>query len=257
MKRRNFVRHSALLPFAAATIQTSTPFQESKQEVYELRVYELTWGWKKKLLMEYFEKALIPALNRLGAATVGVFEEYGKSDPPKVYVLIPFSSFESYTAYLVKLNKDENYLEQKKSFDQIEQAQKVYDRYSSDLMLAFSGIPKLILPTTQERIFELRTYEGYNEDAVRRKVKMFNEGELDIFKRVSLNSVFFGEALVGKNLPKLTYLLTFKNMEERDRNWEKFIDDPAWKKISKEPQYANTVSHIDKVFLTPHSISQI
>ena len=49
----------------------------------------------------------------------------------------------------------------------------------------------------------------------------------------------------------------FKNMEERDKNWAKFINDDAWKRISKAPEYANSVSKIYKTFLLPTAYSQL
>ena len=51
----------------------------------------------------------------------------------------------------------------------------------SGIYIAFDGLPKLIKPKEGSKLFELRTYEGYSEDAVRRKVKMFNEEEFAIF----------------------------------------------------------------------------
>jgi hypothetical protein len=52
-------------------------------------------------------------------------------------------------------------------------------------------------------------------------------------------------------------MLVFRDMEERDKNWQAFIAHPDWAAMSKDPQYANTVSKIIRVFLEPMSISQI
>jgi hypothetical protein len=46
-------------------------------------------------------------------------------------------------------------------------------------------------------------------------------------------------------------------MEERDANWKAFSADPDWQKVSKETQYANTVSKIHKTFLEPLPYSQV
>jgi hypothetical protein len=106
-------------------------------------------------------------------------------------------------------------------------------------------------------VFEMRTYEGYIEDAYQRKIKMFNEGELQIFKETGLHSVMFGEKIAGPQMPCLTYMLAFKDLAERDANWKKFSDHPEWKRISKLPEYANTVSNIHRVFLKPLKYSQL
>ena len=124
-------------------------------------------------------------------------------------------------------------------------------------MIAFQNQPQIIIPEKAPRIFELRTYEGYNEDALRRKLKMFNEEEFAIFDRTKLNRVFFGEVIAGNDMPCLTYMISFANMEERDKNWAAFGADADWQRISKAAEYANSVSRITKIFLEPVAYSQI
>jgi hypothetical protein len=257
MQRRDFLKTSALATgtIAAAITPALAEQQQKAKEVYELRIYEMRWS--QAPLDEYLSKALIPALNRMGVKKVGAFSESGKSEPAKLYLLIPYPSFDEYGKITMALRKDQELAQASAAYDQIPPEQAVYSRYESSLLLAFDGIPQMIAPPSGQRIFELRTYEGYSEDAVRRKIKMFNEGELDIFKNTKLNSVFFGEMIAGKNLPCLTYMLAFKNLEERDANWKSFIADPAWAAISKAPEYANTVSRIYKTFLEPLSYSQV
>ena len=58
-------------------------------------------------------------------------------------------------------------------------------------------------------------------------------------------------------MPCLTYMLTFKDMTERDKDWADFIADPDWKKLSADPQYANSVSNIIRIFLLPADYSQV
>jgi hypothetical protein len=115
----------------------------------------------------------------------------------------------------------------------------------------------MIKPQKGSQLFELRTYEGYSEDAVRRKVKMFNKEEFSIFEATGLHSVFFGEQVSGPLMPALTYMLSFSSMEERDANWDKFRVHPDWKRVSALPEYANSVSDIKRTFLTPLEYSQL
>ena len=88
---------------------------------------------------------------------------------------------------------------------------------------------------------------------------MFNRGELEIFRRTGLAPVFFGEALIGGRLPNLTYMLTFENLAAREANWNSFIKDPEWKKLSTTPGFtdAEIVSNISNVILRPTAYSQI
>jgi len=109
------------------------------------------------------------------------------------------------------------------------------------------------------RIFELRTYESNNVKAAQRKVRMFNEGEAAIFERLGMAPVFFGETLVGRNLPNLTYMLSFENMAARDRLWSAFGGDAQWQKLRAQPGYADAeiVSNITNAILRPLDFSPI
>jgi len=244
---------TALLAIAFCNLSSLKTFSK---ELYELRVYEMTMG-SISTFEKYLADALIPAFNRQGVKHVGAFREMSKNEPAMVYLLIPYSSFDDYGKVKDALAKDAEYQKAADSYNKIGVEKPVFFGYESSFMIAFDGLPKMIVPENKARIFELRTYMGYSDDAVRRKIKMFNEEEFDIFNRTKLNPVFFGEVISGKNLPNLTYMITFKDMEERDNNWKAFSADPTWQKVSKDPQYANSVSKIIRTFLEPMACSQI
>lgn len=263
MKRRQFVAASLLATPALATAQTQTAKTQTasaapKKDLYELRIYESRFGLPQSNIENYLKDALIPALNRQGVKAVGAFREMGKTDPPKLYVLIPHPSMDSYAGTASRLAADTAYTKASQAYNELTPEKAPYARYTTSLLSAFDGLPQMIVPSTgQSRIFELRTYEGYSEDAVRRKVKMFNVDELPVFYKVKLNPVFFGEVIAGEHMPCLTYMLTFKDMAERDANWKAFSVDPDWKRVSALLEYANTVSNIIRVFLEPTNYSQV
>lgn len=259
MKRRKFIENAAMTSTALLLGQSAFAGADKavKRELYEWREYEIRFRGSQDKLHEYFEMALIPALNKYGVKTVGVFKEIGKSEPPKIYLLIAYPSFEEYLTINSNLKKDEAYLKSSEAWNKVPADKPVYNRITTSLLLAFEGFPAVKAPAREPRIFELRTYEGYNEDAVTRKVKMFNEEEFPIFYKTKLTPVFFGEAIAGANLPCLTYMITFKNMEERDKNWAAFGADADWKRVSSDPKYANTVSNIRRVFMEPLPYSQV
>lgn len=259
MKRRKFIENAALSSTALLLGQSALADagKAVKKELYEWREYEIKFRGSVATLHEYLEKALIPALNKYGVKTVGVFNEIGKSEPAKIYVLIVYPSFEEYLSINASIKKDDAYLKSSDNWNKVPADKPVYNRITTSLSLAFDGFPAIKVPAKEPRIFELRTYEGYSEDAVARKVKMFNEEEFPIFYRTKLTPVFFGEVMAGPNLPCLTYMITFKNLEERDKNWAAFGADADWKKVSNDPKYANTVSNIRRTFLEPLPYSQV
>jgi hypothetical protein len=89
------------------------------------------------------------------------------------------------------------------------------------------------------------------------KVKMFNDGELDIFADVGLNGIFFGGALSGENLPNLTYMLVYDDEDQKKSAWSAFIKSPAWEAMKSEEMYKDTVSKIISTLLFPTVYSQI
>jgi len=103
----------------------------------------------------------------------------------------------------------------------------------------------------------MRTYESYSELKALKKVAMFNAGEIALMQELGLSPVFYGQALLGRDLPQLTYLLCSPDMETHKRNWAAFGAHPAWVRLKNDPQYADTVSKITSRFLVPAGYSQI
>ena len=265
MKRRSFVKASLLtgslgsvLPLAAFTSENVAK-KKSSAEFYELRTYTLKDDAQQKLVEDYYQLAAVPAFNRLGSKNIGVFRELKPGESMKLYVLIPFASLGDFLKLHEGLEKDAAYNQAGAAYLDAPSTAPAYDRIESSLFKAFSKMPKMELPEKKSRIFELRRYESSGENAGKKKIEMFNTSEIDVFKRVGLTPVFFGEAIIGSFKPNLTYLLTFDDMAERDRNWKTFGSDPEWKKISSMPEYADAkiVSRITRTFLVPTEFSQI
>ncbi|GAB4024265.1 NIPSNAP family protein [Spirosoma koreense] len=267
MKRRAFVKTSLLTSSAATLVgSVSQPAaamsvqQNPNPEFYELRIYSLKNNRQLKLVQTYFERAAIPAYNRLGSQNVGVFTEYLPQGFTKLVALIPFTSMDQYLNVSDQLAGDAAYQQAGAEYLTAEATQPAYERIESSLLRAFSGMPKLEVPPKKPRLFELRRYESPSEAAGKKKIEMFNQGgEITIFKRVGLTPVFFGETLIGPMRPNLTYLLTFDDMAEHDQNWKAFGGDPDWKKISSMPEYADAriISNINRTFLVPTAFSQL
>lgn len=259
MQRRSFLQAS-LAAASSAAAEPAPAAERSGGPVYELRNYALKPG-KQPVLEAYLSKALLPALKRLGVGPVGVFVEKGKDDGPgSVYVLIVHPSADTVVTTPARLAGDEEYLKVAKDYLGTPASDPVYARIESSLLLPIAGMPKLEKPdTSRPRLLNLRIYESHNERAARKKIEMFNKGELAIFRRVGLTPVFFGEAVLGSALPNLTYLLAFPDDAAREAAWKKFRDDEEWLKLKAVPEYADKeiVSRITNKLLTPTAFSEI
>jgi len=109
-----------------------------------------------------------------------------------------------------------------------------------------------------ERVYELRSYEGYTENIFKNKVKMFNDGdEIGLFKRLEFNAVFYAEVISGSRTPNLMYMTTFANLTSRDEHWKAFVNDDQWKTLKAMPEYQHNVSKINIYLLHPTAYSDI
>jgi hypothetical protein len=264
MKRRSFVKASLLTGAAGALIPKISMAAEnhakSGQEFYELRVYSLKSEQQQKSVEDYFQNEAIPALNRIGNKNIGVFTELKPQGQTKLYVLISYNSWDDFITVQDKLANDKIYLEAAEPYLNAPAAEPAYERIESSLLKAFAHAPKLLVPEQKPRIFELRRYEHASEAAGKKKLEMFNDaGEIDIFKKLGFNPVFFGETLVGELRPNLIYMVTFDDMPAHDSHWKAFGSDPEWKKVSAIPDYADAklVSRITSTMLVPAACSQI
>ena len=268
MKRRDFLKSTAAvvsftglssaLPSAAAETAAAPA-----REFYELRRYQFRRGPMVKRFEEYVAAAALPAMERMGIGPVGVFTPVGGPDTPATYVLIPFSSLAEFATVGERLRADAEYQKLGAEYINTPAGDPPYLRYESSLLVAFSGVPKLEVPAQKKagkpRLFELRTYESHSKKANKTKIKMFNEGELELFRKHGLAPVFFGETLIGAKQPNLTYMLAFDDVAAKDRSWAAFAGDPEWKKLSSTPGYtdAEIVTNISSVFLRPMACSQV
>ncbi len=258
MKRRTFIQASLATVGSVAAAPALAADAAGKQ-LYELRSYSLKPG-KLPLLESYLEKALLPALKRLGVGPVGVFQAMEDKDPIKVYVLIVYPSAEKFASASAQLAGDEAYLKDGKEYLSAKASDPVYLRIESSLMAPIQGMPKLEKPdTSKPRLLNLRIYESHNERAATKKIEMFDKSELAIFRRVGLTPVFFGATLVGASMPNLTYMLVFPDDATRAAAWSRFGGDAEWKKLRAIPEYADKeiVSKITNKILTPTAFSEI
>lgn len=232
--------------------------KKTTQQYYELRTYRIADEKNQQIVSDYLEHALLPALGRAGIHQVGVFKEVDAQDDHSLYVLIPFQSLEQLASLNDKLEADAAYHKAAEAYFALPKEAAPYSRIESRLMKAFKGMPVLEPPKGKgPHLFELRTYESHNAKLARLKVDMFNSGEIDIMRDVQLGPVFYGEMLIGDDVPNLTYMLSGPNREEHDQHWDGFRQHPEWDRMKKMDKYKGTVSKITKWYLEPLPYSEI
>jgi len=84
----------------------------------------------------------------------------------------------------------------------------------------------------------------------------FSKTTLGFFKKYGIKPLGFWTTLIGPSNHALTYLLQWESLEERERKWNAFQDDPEWRvaRAASEAEKA-IVERVENLFLTPTDYS--
>jgi len=265
MKKSKIITRSfatLMLLLFSSVVFSSYGAPPAKQQFYEVRIYRLADKTQEAVIDAYLKDAFLPALHRAGIPTVGVFKpiEADTAFGKLVYVFIPFKTIDQYAKLSDKLGKDQVYLAAGKDFLDAPYNKPPFVRYESILSKAFTHMPEFKVPTyttaPSERIYEYRSYESATETKAAKKREMFNEGgEIAIFQSIGANPVFWGEVLMGSQMPRLIYMTTYSDMKSHDEHWTAFRNHPDWKRLSSMEEYKNTTSKTRAYLLHPTSYS--
>ncbi|HXK08274.1 MAG TPA: NIPSNAP family protein [Vicinamibacteria bacterium] len=267
MERRAFLAASTAaavttphaLDGMAGTAETGTA---PRLQVLEVRRYRLRNGALAARFAAYAKDALVPALGRAGLAPVGAWNVAVGPQSPTVHLLIPHPDADSVVTLAARLDADADYRKAAASVLAVPAGDPPFLTCDSSLHATVPTRPSVEKPAGpaagKDRVFELRTYRSVTEAVSRRKIEMFEAGgELALFRRLGLDTVFFSRDLAGEGLPSLTYMLVFADDATREKAWATFRDHPEWVKLRDDPRYADTVSNIDSVLLRPTDYSQL
>lgn len=267
MQRRSFVKGSlisgviAAVAPAVATAQSKPHSNKTHSaEYYELRVYTFKDQKQQQLTEDFYKDVFVPLVAKQSHQPVGVFTEMNPTGQTKLYIFIPYSSHTQLEVFNNELENNKDYWKLGSAYLNAPASDPAFERLDTSVLKAFKHMPKKQLPPREQRIFELRQYKSASEAAGKKKIEMFNDqGEVDIFKRLGFKPVFFGETIIGDNRPNLTYMVTFKDMDDKGARWKSFGGDAEWKKISTVPEYADAllVSKITSTMLVPTTYSGI
>lgn len=221
---------------------------ESKRAIIEMRVFKMrnTQDAMSQRTNEFIGKVYMPALQRAGAGPVGAFINLIGPDSPCTLTVAQFPTLAAWETATGNLDGDGQFV-----------------RMEVTLLRGFSSMPAIEVPKPREdgksRIFEVRTYESNNAKTLARKIRMFDEGEIELFRKVGMAPVFFGETIAGQRMPNLTYMVGYDDLAARDKTWSAFVGHPEWKKMLAQPGVsdAEIVSNISNLIVRPMAYSAI
>jgi hypothetical protein len=248
MNRRNFMHVAAAAGTTGALASAASP---GAVKLIELRYYRMRNGAQVARTSAFLQKHFAPAAKRAGIVPLGFFTGAIAQHSPSILVLKGYASFEAMGSALDKLAADKEYGAASAEYNSGGELN--YMRAESSLLRAFDTMQRIEFPD-QAGAFELRTYESPNAATLKRKIGMFEQGgEIDIFRKTGINPVFFGETIVGPDIPNLTYMVAFADLAARAKAWGAFGSSPEWQKLRAQPGLgdAEIVSNISNSVWSP------
>ncbi|GLU56286.1 NIPSNAP family protein [Dyadobacter frigoris] len=260
----NLQKRNVVLSLFMLALSISAMAAPPKREYYEVKIYHVKDKTQEATVESYLKDAYVPAAHRAGIKDVGVFKPV-PSDTMSgklIYVLTPISSLDQLVALPKTLEKDAKYLAAGKDYIDAPFKNPPYTRIETTILQAFTTMPVHAKPNLKsaknERVYEMRSYEGHTEKIHQNKVKMFNDGgEVPLFVRLNFNAVFYGEVIAGSHQPNLMYMTTFENKADRDAHWKSFSDDAEWNKLKVNPEFQNNVSKNTSFYMYPTEYSDL
>lgn len=106
-------------------------------------------------------------------------------------------------------------------------------------------------------IYELRLYDCL-PGRLPALLKRFNDHTLAIWEKHGIRQAGFFTTLVGESSQRLTYLLAWESLAEREAKWTAFIADPAWHKARDQSESdGQIVANISNQLLAPTAFSSV
>lgn len=106
-------------------------------------------------------------------------------------------------------------------------------------------------------IYELRIYDclpGRLPDLLRR----FEDHTLAIWERHGIRQAGFFTTVVGESTNRLTYLLAWESLAEREAKWTSFVRDPDWIRARDDSERDGPIlSNVSNQLLAPTAFSSV
>jgi len=109
-----------------------------------------------------------------------------------------------------------------------------------------------------QRVFEIRTYTtepGKLDDLLAR----FRDHTTALFEKHGIENIsYWTPADEPRSADTLIYIVAHPSRDEAKKNWESFVNDPAWHKARDESEASGKiVSKVESVYVNPTDFSPL
>ena len=106
-------------------------------------------------------------------------------------------------------------------------------------------------------VYELRIYHcmpGRLQDLNKR----FENVTLKLWEKHGIRQVGFWTDVIGNNSSKLTYMLEWNSLAEREQKWNAFMSNPEWQTAKAETEKnGQLVARVENSILSPTTYSKM
>lgn len=109
-------------------------------------------------------------------------------------------------------------------------------------------------------LYELRHYDVPSSRAMDQVLARFADHTLGIWKRMQIEPAGFWTVTIGTPSPRLTYLLVWEDLGQRQTRWDAFSADPQWRQARAESEKAfggSPIQQITSSILKPTAASRL
>ena len=264
MKRRDFMTTACAAGLTAASVTAVSAGQPASDSMYfEIRKCRVNGDANVKKIVDFANASLghQSGISPYGLALADPKLNNAADDATReLYAFIPYQNLEDAANLDKKFLQNPKIMKEYADFREGNSSKNpVYDSMERTLLRSYKTWPKFTPPPLNDgRILQLRIYRSCDQDRLRAKIHMFEEGgAIELFHKCGINSVFYGEALYGTFMPNLAYMVWFESTEQMDDAWAKFMNHPDWPKMRDDPYYADTVTEVVNIVLRPCEGSQL
>jgi hypothetical protein len=231
MQRRSFVQSLAASGMLAQTAgaQEAAP----KTRLYRIDYFYHRQGDQVNRLNQFFSSQTPLFVKHM--RVFGVFTAVMAPHAQTIMVLSGFPNAEEMSAAAASIEADASYRKAHAEFES--GAEPPFDSAQRVLLQATPFSPEVAIPAEKPkapRYFELRVYHSPTGRQLHLVHERFTGKEIEIFHRVGVHPILYGDTIIGPDLPNLTYLTPFTSLADREKAWDAFGADPEWVKVRAE-----------------------
>jgi hypothetical protein len=106
-------------------------------------------------------------------------------------------------------------------------------------------------------IYELRIYHAV-PGQLPALVSRFQNKTLRLWEKHGIRQAGFWTTLIGQSHLQLTYMLAWDSLDEREKCWSAFVEDPEWIAVAAESEKdGQLVQNISSELLMPTAFSSV